>query len=298
VGRRQCCRVSVAPVPDDTTRRRGATLSAPATRAARNERVGALAGALQGTRGRTRRVDSTVVETNSHPPTDSGLRGEGGRGRSRLLRRATAVMGPPASLGPPAVRRRMRRVRRQRRQWPRRARRQGEAATSARRPASQRLLAVAQKTGAPAGHGGAVWQAEATPRAPPRVRPVEPCRPRGARGRDQPLGRLVHADVGPARATRGSLCEPHTQMMVRRKTGNPVECGRQGWLEAGEGGLISGSRSLAEAGPEFPSVPDRLAAHPPRCGTPPGLWAADRGVSSAAHEAVAHPARINRVVLP
>jgi hypothetical protein len=92
--------------------------------------------------------------------------------------------------------------------------------------------------------------------------------------------------------------EPHTQMMVRRKTGNPVECGRQGWLEAGEGGLISGSRRLAEAGQACPSLPDRLAAHQPRCGTPPGWWAADRGVSSAAQEAVAHPARINRVVLP
>ena len=87
-------------------------------------------------------------------------------------------------------------------------------------------------------------------------------------------------------------------MMVRRKPGQPVECGRQGWLEAVEGGLISGARLLAEAGPEFPSLPDRLAAQQPRCGTPPGLWAADRGGSSAAHEAVAHPARINRVVLP
>ena len=207
-------------------------------------------------------------------------------------------MGQPASLGPQALRSRLRSVRRQIRPWHRLARRQGEEATSALRQASQRLIAGAQQTVAPAGHVGAVWQAEATPRAQQLVRPFEPCRPRVARVLAQTIGRIVHGDVVPARDTRGSLCEPHTQMIVRRKTGQPVEFGRQGWLEAVEGGLISGARLLAEAGQDFPSLPDSLAAHQQRFGKPPWLWAADRGVSSAAHEAVAHQARINRGVIP
>jgi transposase, IS5 family len=295
---RQFCRVYVAPVPDDTTLLRWANLIAPATLAARNERVVALACSLKVTRGRKLRVDSTVVETNIHHPTDSGLLGDGVRVLSRLLRRAKAVMGQPASLGPQAFRSRMRSVRRQIRQWHRLARRQGEEATSELRQAYQRLIAGAQQTVAQAGHVGAVLQAEATPRAQQLVRQFEQFRPRVARVLDQTIGRLVHGKVVPARDTLVSLCEPHTQMIVRRKTGQPVEFGRKVWLEEVEGGLISGSRLLAEAGQDCPSLPDSLAAQQPRFGKPPWLWAADRGGSSAAHEAVAHPARINRGVLP
>lgn len=44
------------------------------------------------TRGRKLRVDSTVVETNVHHPTDSRLLGDGVRVISRLLRRAKKAM--------------------------------------------------------------------------------------------------------------------------------------------------------------------------------------------------------------
>jgi transposase, IS5 family len=52
------------------------------------------------TRGRKLRVESPVVETTMHHPTDSGLLGDGVRVLSRLLRRAKAVVGPTARLGP------------------------------------------------------------------------------------------------------------------------------------------------------------------------------------------------------
>jgi IS5 family transposase len=214
------------------------------------------------------------------------------------LRRAKAVMGQPASLGPQAFRSRMRSVRRQIRQLHRLARRKGEEATSELRQAYQRLIAVAQKTVAQAGHVCAVLQAEATPRAQQLVRQFEQFRPRVARVLDQTIGRIVHGEVVPARDKLVSLFEPHTQIIVRRKTGKPVEFGRKVWLEEVEGGIISGYRILAEAGQDFPYLPDSLAAHQQRFGKPPWLLAADRGVYSAANEAVAHQARINRVVIP
>jgi IS5 family transposase len=76
---RQVCRVYLAPVPDDTTLLRWANLSEPTTLAAVNDRVIALARSLKVTRGRKLRVDRTVVETNIHHPTDSGLLGDGVR---------------------------------------------------------------------------------------------------------------------------------------------------------------------------------------------------------------------------
>jgi transposase, IS5 family len=121
-----------APVPDDTTLLRWANLIEPATLAALNERVVELARSLQVTRGRKLRVDSTVVETTLHHPnpTDSGLLGDGVRVLSRLLRRAKAVVGQTAPLGPQVFRRRVRSVRRLLRQLHRLARHKGEVATA------------------------------------------------------------------------------------------------------------------------------------------------------------------------
>jgi IS5 family transposase len=74
---RQFCRVYLEKVPDDTTLLRWAHVIAPATLAALNERVVALARRLAVTRGRKLRLDGTVVETTIHHPSDSGLLADG-----------------------------------------------------------------------------------------------------------------------------------------------------------------------------------------------------------------------------
>jgi IS5 family transposase len=65
-----------------------------------------------------------------------------------------------------------------------------------------------------------------------------------------------------------------------------------------EGGLISGYRSLTEAGQDCASWPASLVAHQQRGGRPPRLLAADRGGYAAANEALAHQARVARAVIP
>jgi transposase, IS5 family len=67
---RQFCRLYLQPVPDDTTVLRWANLIGPRTVEQLNERVVALAQSLRVTRGRNLRVDSTVVETTIHHPTE------------------------------------------------------------------------------------------------------------------------------------------------------------------------------------------------------------------------------------
>jgi transposase, IS5 family len=68
---RQSCRLYLEPAPDDTTLIRWANQIGPETLASLNERAIELAKSSKVTRGRKLRVDSTVVETNVHPPTDS-----------------------------------------------------------------------------------------------------------------------------------------------------------------------------------------------------------------------------------
>ena len=85
---RQFCRLYLEGAPDDTTLIRWANVIGAQTVAALNERAVELARSLKVTRGRKLRVDSMVVETNVHHPTDSALLGDGVRVLSRLLRRA------------------------------------------------------------------------------------------------------------------------------------------------------------------------------------------------------------------
>jgi IS5 family transposase len=125
---RQCCRLYVQPVPDDTTLRRWAKMIEPETLAMRNAPGVALARALKVTRGRTRRVDSLVVETTIHHPTESRLVGDGVHVLSRWWRRAKRVLVGGAPLRRALFRSRTRRVRRLAPQMHRLARRQGEEA--------------------------------------------------------------------------------------------------------------------------------------------------------------------------
>src|SRR5207247_9603381 len=82
---RQFCRLYLEPVPDDTTLLRWAHLIGPKTIERLNDRVVELARAQKVTRGRKLRVDSTVVPTAIHHPTDGSLLADGVRVLSRLL---------------------------------------------------------------------------------------------------------------------------------------------------------------------------------------------------------------------
>jgi IS5 family transposase len=89
---RQFCRVYLAPVPTDTTLLRWANLMQPATLHGLLDRTTALARQLKVTRGRKLRLDSTVVETDIHHPSDSMLLADSVRVLSRVIGRAKAVV--------------------------------------------------------------------------------------------------------------------------------------------------------------------------------------------------------------
>jgi hypothetical protein len=91
---RQLCRLGLASAPDDTTLLRWANCLQPPTRRRLLDRVTELARALKVTRGRRLRLDSTVVETDVHHPSDSTLLADGVRVLSRLLRRARPLPAP------------------------------------------------------------------------------------------------------------------------------------------------------------------------------------------------------------
>jgi transposase, IS5 family len=295
---RQFCRLYLASVPDDTTLLRWANLIGPQTLEALNERVVALARSLKVTRGRKLRVDSMVVETNIHHPTDSRLVGDGVRVLSRLLRRAKRVLAGGAPLPRALFRRRTRSVRRLAQQIHRLARRRGEEAAEQLQEAYARLLAVARKS-----HR----QAERVQELLRRRRGGTARRVAGQLAQYMPLvthvirqaqRRVLEGAMVPAAEKLLSLFEPHTQVIQRHKPGKPVEFGRKVWLAEVEGGIISQYRIVADPGPDHPHLGTSLAGHIAQFRRPPHLVAGDRGVYTTANEQLAQEMGVKRVVIP
>jgi IS5 family transposase len=295
---RQFCRVYLEKVPDDTTLLRWANLIEPTTLEALNTRVVMLARALKVTRGRKLRVDSTVVETTIHHPSDSSLLGDGVRVLSRLLRRARTALGETAELSKAAFRTRTRSTRRLLQAVHRLGRRKGEEARCAMRSAYARLIAVAKKTRAQAARVCTVLRSRCDVAAQRLTGQFETFLPRLERALTQTQRRVLEGETVPAPDKILSLFEPHTQIIVRHKAGKPVEFGRKLWLEEVDGGIVSGWRLLDQTGPDMAYLAPSLAAHQARFGRPPHLLAADRGVFSPENEALAKQAGVQRVVLP
>jgi len=105
---RAFCRIDCERVPDAKTLIRLAQLLGPETLTPMLERLVQIARRRRVTRGTRLRVDTTVVETNIHYPTDSSLLADGVRVLTRTMRRVAERIG----LGPRPVRDRIRSVRR------------------------------------------------------------------------------------------------------------------------------------------------------------------------------------------
>jgi len=295
---RQFCRIYRETVPDDTTLLRWAHVIEPATLAALNDRVVALARDLKVTPGRKLRLDSTVVETTIHYPSDSSLLADGVRVLGRLVRRAQVVLGGTTDLGKAAFQTHTRSARRLVQRLHRLSRRKGDEAARAIRSAYGRLIEVARTARRQAARVGGALRGRTEPAAQRLDRQIETFLPRVDRALAQAERRVLHGEAVPASETILSLFEPHTQIIVRHKAGQPVEFGRKLWLEEVDGGIVSGWRLLDTPGQDAPYLVPSLEAHQARFGRSPRLLAADRGVFSRHNEAHAQQAGVQRVVLP
>jgi IS5 family transposase len=295
---RQFCRIYLQPVPDDTTLLRWANLVAPQTLERLNDRVVALAQSLKVTRGRKLRVDSTVVETAIHHPTDSRLLGDGVRVLSRVLRRAKAIVGDRAALAHDAFRTRTRSVRRLAQQIHRVARRKGEAAAEELRQAYQKLIDVAQASRRQVQRVREVLVDQESAPARRLIEQVDRLLPLVDRAIAQATRRVLDGVVVPAGEKLLSLFEPHTRLITRHKAGKPVEFGCKLMLDEVDGGIVSRYDVVEEAGLDHPHLKESLAGHRARFGRAPDLLAGDRGLYTAANEELARHVGVKRVVLP
>src|SRR6267378_5720146 len=90
---RSFCRIGMEKVPDAKTLVRLGQAIGPETVRELHDRIVALAQERRVIQGRKMRVDTTVVESNIHYPTDSGLLNDGARGLTRTMKKMEQKVG-------------------------------------------------------------------------------------------------------------------------------------------------------------------------------------------------------------
>jgi transposase, IS5 family len=298
---RAFCRIAGERVPDAKTLIRLAQLFDGPTLTQLLERLVAIARERRVVRGRRLRVDTTVVETNIHYPTDSTLLADGVRVLTRTVKRLRTV----ATHGIVRLRDRTRSVGRRVFAIAQLSRHAGQAPVKARMQRLYRQLM---------GHTRAV------------VRQAETAVRRVARGTVRGLGLAqveVEGLVQQLRETGGlvrrvlaqtrarillgnthypdkllSLFEPHTEAIRKGKAVKPTEFGKLVKIQEAEAQFITDYEVCEQRVADQVLWVPSLLRHEQLFGRAPRLAVADAGFASRANERAAYACRVRTVVLP
>ncbi len=298
---RAFCRIDGERVPDAKTLIRLAAVVRPATLKGIVERLVAVARARRVVRGHRLRVDTTVVETNIHYPTDSTLLADGVRVLTRGMRRMRAEVANAAF----PVRDRTRSLARRVFEITQRSR-----TATARTGAALREQTKARMTElyreAMAITRATVRQADAVIDETAETVDI------GAQAlRDQlretvGLVRRVLAQTR-ARVLQGdthyrdkvlSIFEPATEAIRKGKAAKPTEFGKVVKIQEAEAQLITDYEVCPTRVPDQELWAPALTKHQQLFGHPPRLAVADGGFASAANERYATELGVAHVVLP
>jgi IS5 family transposase len=299
---RAFCRIEGERVPDAKTLIRLARVLDGPTLKQLLDRLVAMARERRVVRGGRLRVDTTVVETNIHYPTDSTLLADGVRVLTRTLKRLRAT----ATDGVVRLRARTRSVGRRVFAIAQLSRQAGQ--TPGKKARMQRLYRQLM------GHTRAV------------VRQAETAVRQVARGTVRGIGRAQVAVEGLAqqlRETGGlvrrvlaqtrarilkgdthypdkllSLFEPHTEAIRKGKAVKPTEFGKLVKIQEAEAQFITDYEVCERRGPDQALWVPSLLRHEQLFGRAPRLAVADAGFASRANERAAYARGVHTVVLP
>jgi len=270
------------PVPKHDAFHRAFCRLTPATVRALNDAVVDAAVGLGLEDGTQLRVDTTVVETDVHWPTDSTLLWDAVRVLTRLVQRLGEHV-PSALRGFADHTRRARRRMQEISRLP-----------SAERPRQQKRK-YRDLLGVTAGVVATARAAVATARAAPPADPLAAALVTGLSGEIEHFGgladrviaqthrRVLEGEQLPVHQKIFSIFEPHTDLLKRGKVQRPVEFGHKVFLAESRHGLITDYRVLDGNPVDEVHVPPSLAQHQATFGRAPALYAADRGFYTPAN---------------
>lgn len=269
----------------------------PATLAAINQLVVQSAVELGLEDGKQLRVDTTVVETNVHYPTDATLLWDSVRTITRLI----DDLDERLPRGVKGFINRTRRARRRMQAIQRMTARQREQQQT---PKYRELIRITEQV---------VRDAKQAVSAAKRIRRVdavthaamdEICKQItsfcqwGERVIDQTRRRILQGETVPAEEKLYSIFEPHTDLIKRGKTLKPVEFGHKVFLAESSHGLITDYRVLEGNPVDSEQVQASLDQHQKTFQKAPEDYAADRGFYSAENVQNCKDAGVSQVCIP
>jgi IS5 family transposase len=250
------------------------------------------------THGRRFRIDTTVVETNVHYPTDSTLLRDGMRVLTRTMHRASVALGDARGH----VRNRLRSVTRRVLMigYEARSPKTKDAMVKSYRTLMATTRAVLRDTATMIRRLG-----QRVRTAGPQVQPLlqraqdqlQAMRPLVQRVVDQTRARVLGGDTHVADKVL-SVFEPHTETIRKGKIATPNEFGKLVTIQESEHQIITAYEVHRTRPADVTLWTPALDRHQTIFGRAPDLAAGDRGFSSAANEAAAMARGVRRVVLP
>lgn len=297
---RAFCRIDCERVPDAKTLIRVAHLIGPETLKPALERVVQVARQRGVTRGQRLRVDTTVVETNIHYPTDSTLLADGVRVLTRTMKRIVER----ARLDGEHIRDRTRSVGRRVFEIVQRSRAAGRGSATTQATRAARVTTLYREVMTLT--GSVVRRAEQLLTRVPRRRARPTARLRASLDATTRLVRRVLAQTR-ARVIKGdthypdkvlSLFEPQTDVVRKGKAAKPTEFGKVVKIQEADGHIITDYEVCVTRVPDKALWLSSLQRHQALFGRVPRLAVADAGFASAANEQAARELGITRVALP
>lgn len=289
-------RIGDEKVPDAKTLARLGQAIGPEVIQELHARVVELARERGVVQGRKMRVDTTVVETNIHYPTDGKLLGDGARVLTRTMKKIATKTGGLRRK----IRDRMRSVTKRVIAIALAGRQPGVEAERRRRKEYVRLLTLTRKIlnqaqgvlgevkkHASGRRSGVKALTETLETMAGRVRQVvQQTKARILEGNTRFPGKIV------------SLFEPHTEIIRKGKASKPTEFGKMVQIQEAENQIITHFAVFAERPQDSDLLVPAVEEHRRRLGRLPRLVAADAGFYSLKNEQTIQAMGVPRVSVP
>lgn len=293
---RTFCRIGMEAVPDAKTLVRLGQAVGPEAIRTLHDRIVAVARERKVVRGRKMRVDTTVVESNIHYPTDSGLLNDGARVLTRTMKRIEQTAGGLKRK----IRDRKRSVTKRVIAIAHALRHKGPAGEEKRKREYRELLHVTRQI-----LGDARRVLEEVEDLPRRRRTQ-------VRGLGEHLKTMADRVGSVVRQTKArifggltklpdkivSLFEPHTEIIRKGKAGKPNEFGKLVQLQEAENQIITHYEVYDHRPADQRLLIPAVETHKRKLGRVPRLVAADAGYYSRANEEAVRKMGVSYVSIP
>jgi transposase, IS5 family len=298
---RDFTRVGGGKTPDAKTMGRWGLALGPAVLKQIHERLVRIAQDNGVTRGRRMRVDTTVVETNIHHPTDSTLLGDGVRVLTRLMKKITNIAGTAGTK----LRDRTRSVKLRLLEIGRVARSKGPIRLDKLMRHYRRLLdATSRVVGQAKRFSKEIAQDVKRSRKSLKQlalaglrRQLDEMMPRVKQVMKQTRARIFRSNTR-SEGKLLSLFEPSTEVIRKGKAGKPNEFGKMVKLQEAENQIVIDYEVYARRPNDSEILVAAIDTHRALLGRSPHLVAADAAFYSNRNEAAAKAKGVKRVCIP